>query len=273
MKRVEIRFFIALFVTAFLLTIDLYSQVDLPINQDPDKCYARASSTAVFESYLEDYLTYSKEESEIYAHDFTVILLKPEWKEWKYKSIDEIGSPFVTGGGNVLVLFSHPATYDTLYIPIDDKKGNPYYREIEFFELVEEGGEILDWVEIDCSLINYITVDFIFSNKESVLTDEARSIIYDEIYLVVSQNEGANFEVASYTDTRGDSETNLELTITRANEIVNYLCELGIERRRILPIGFGETKILNNCQDGVLCPDYLHEENNRIQFRAVSFPR
>jgi len=59
------------------------------------------------------------------------------------------------------------------------------------------------------------------------------------------------------------------LSKKRAQEVVNYLKNKGINSDRISAIGYGETKLLNHCKDGVKCTDYQHEQNRRTEFKVV----
>ncbi len=76
-------------------------------------------------------------------------------------------------------------------------------------------------------------------------------------------------EIASHTDANGDAEANRQLSQRRANAIVRYLAGEGIQKDRLIPVGYGESRLTNECADGVDCPDWKHQENRRTEFTVL----
>lgn len=69
-----------------------------------------------------------------------------------------------------------------------------------------------------------------------------------------------SFAVEGHADPRGDADTNLDLSRSRAESVVSYLVnEHGIDRQRLLPVGKGSAEPLNKTQ-----PDA--PENRRVTF-------
>ncbi len=91
----------------------------------------------------------------------------------------------------------------------------------------------------------------------------------DKLAGMLSLNPGLQIEIASYTDSRGNDQENLALTQKRADACYNYLVSKGISWSRMKARGYGETKLLNNCGNGILCLDEEHAENNRIEIRVT----
>lgn len=75
--------------------------------------------------------------------------------------------------------------------------------------------------------------------------------------------------VESYTDSRGDDETNLLLTKRRAKAIFDYICSKGVDPLRVGYEGYGETHLLNKCANGVKCSDAEHAVNDRTIVKIV----
>jgi len=80
---------------------------------------------------------------------------------------------------------------------------------------------------------------------------------YPEIYI----------EIDAHADTRGNSVYNMTLSEKRAYSVASYFIEKGIASFRIKSKGFGDTKPVNECLKGVVCPDSKHKENRRVEFR------
>ena len=92
----------------------------------------------------------------------------------------------------------------------------------------------------------------------------------DTIAKTLSDNPTFVIEIASHTDSRADSTYNNELSLRRAQSVVNYLVSKGIETERLRPRGYGESKLLNECKDGVSCPEEMHALNRRTTFSIIS---
>jgi outer membrane protein OmpA-like peptidoglycan-associated protein len=85
----------------------------------------------------------------------------------------------------------------------------------------------------------------------------------------LNDNSTLKIELHSHTDSRGNSNYNIELSQQRSNSIKNYLIENGINPQRIKAIGFGEQFLLNACSDGVNCTEEQHQKNRRTEFKVV----
>ncbi len=86
----------------------------------------------------------------------------------------------------------------------------------------------------------------------------------------LQDNPQLQVEVASYTDSRGTDSDNNDLTQRRAELVKQYLSAQGVRPDRITPRGYGETKLLNKCVNGILCLEEDHEVNNRIEITVRS---
>ena len=77
-------------------------------------------------------------------------------------------------------------------------------------------------------------------------------------------------KIEAHTDSRGKDKYNLELSDKRAKSTRDYLISVGIDPERILSaIGYGETRLLNKCSNGVKCTDEEHAVNRRSDFIIV----
>ncbi|MDM9632820.1 OmpA family protein [Robiginitalea aurantiaca] len=70
----------------------------------------------------------------------------------------------------------------------------------------------------------------------------------------------------SHTDSRGPDAYNLWLSQKRAEATVNYMISKGIAADRLQAEGYGETQLLNDCDDGVRCSAAEHQKNRRSEF-------
>ena len=79
-------------------------------------------------------------------------------------------------------------------------------------------------------------------------------------------------ELGSHTDARGKDSYNQALSQRRAQSAVNWIAERGIAAERLVAKGYGETVILNQCENGVRCDDEEHRFNRRTEFKILEGP-
>ncbi len=72
-------------------------------------------------------------------------------------------------------------------------------------------------------------------------------------------------EIRSYTDSRGPKTKNLKLSQGRADYVAEYLKNKGVNPVQILPLGFGESMLINHCADGIECSEEEHRQNRRTE--------
>lgn len=61
---------------------------------------------------------------------------------------------------------------------------------------------------------------------------------------LLNDNPNITIELSAHTDLIGDSVSNMELSQKRAQSVVTYLTQHGIESERLTPVGYGKTKPL-----------------------------
>jgi len=72
-------------------------------------------------------------------------------------------------------------------------------------------------------------------------------------------------EIRSYTDSRGAKSKNQKLSQSRADYVAKYLEQKGVNPQQILPVGYGESMLINHCADGVPCSEEEHRQNRRTE--------
>ncbi|MCB9603752.1 MAG: OmpA family protein [Sandaracinus sp.] len=58
---------------------------------------------------------------------------------------------------------------------------------------------------------------------------------------LLTRHPGARFEVAAHTDARGSAQANLRLSTRRAQRVVRWLRDHGVDGNRLVPRGYGES--------------------------------
>lgn len=92
----------------------------------------------------------------------------------------------------------------------------------------------------------------------------------NEIYYFMIENPEAVIELSSFTDARGPAPYNLTLSQERAESVVQFIVDnRSIPRDRIIPKGYGETRLVNHCKDGVSCSEQEHQLNRRTEIKVT----
>jgi outer membrane protein OmpA-like peptidoglycan-associated protein len=99
--------------------------------------------------------------------------------------------------------------------------------------------------------------------------DENGKAVLDKAVDAMKDYPKLVMEISSHTDSQSSSEYNLNLSKKRAQRAVDYVVSRGIDRKRLKATGYGESKLLNHCADGVECSDDEHKVNRRTEFKIT----
>jgi outer membrane protein OmpA-like peptidoglycan-associated protein len=114
------------------------------------------------------------------------------------------------------------------------------------------------------TIIENILFEF---NKAELLPQSKQTL--DKVILAMKSNLKFNVELSAHSDSKGSDAYNLKLSEQRANTSKAYIISKGIDAGRISAKGFGETKLLNNCGNNVICSDDEHAMNRRLEFKLI----
>jgi len=137
---------------------------------------------------------------------------------------------------------------------IEDEASGPAPKNME-----EEDGEAIQVIELE--YINYAL-------DQTEIKPEAAAIL-DKLIALMKEFPDLEMRVESHTDARGSDEYNMALSKRRAKAASDYLISKGIDPNRIIDKGYGETKLLNKCTNGVECAEEQHEVNRRSIVKVV----
>jgi len=115
--------------------------------------------------------------------------------------------------------------------------------------------------------LNNIYYDF---DDDKILKDSEPDLML--LKDLMDQYPSMVIELSSHTDSQGRDKYNKDLSQRRAESAKKWLVKKGIERNRIKPVGYGETQILNRCQNRVKCSDEEHRFNRRTEFKMIEGP-
>ncbi len=114
-----------------------------------------------------------------------------------------------------------------------------------------------------------IVIPNIYYDYDKATLRPESKVVLDSVLAFFKDNKDLTIEIGSHTDSRGSDAYNLKLSQARAQSVVDYLVEKGIDRGRLIATGYGETKLVNKCANGVQCTEEEHVLNRRTTFRIV----
>jgi len=112
-------------------------------------------------------------------------------------------------------------------------------------------------------------LDNIFYDLDKSNIREDAAIELNKLVLVMESNPGLKIELSSHTDSRGSDAYNLALSQRRAKSAVAFIISKGISKDRIVARGYGETKLINRCSNGVKCSKAEHQANRRTEVKVL----
>ncbi len=107
-----------------------------------------------------------------------------------------------------------------------------------------------------------------FDFDKASIREESYKVL-DNIVQYLNDNPDIRVELSAHTDSRGSDWYNLKLSERRAQSTVKFLVQKGISKSRLVPKGYGEKKILNQCKNYVKCTDEEHEFNRRVELKVL----
>mgnify|MGYP001176472777 CR=1 FL=1 len=134
--------------------------------------------------------------------------------------------------------------------------------------LTKKGGTTA-WREVPCTIPErgeILPIHYALGHHG--LTPESKRIIDQHVLSRMKENKSSLIEIGSHTDARGSDSFNQSLSELRAKSVIEYLISKGIEGRRLIAVGYGESKLLNNCGNTSNCSENEHAENRRTEFKV-----
>jgi outer membrane protein OmpA-like peptidoglycan-associated protein/Tol biopolymer transport system component len=149
------------------------------------------------------------------------------------------------------------------YVPAEEflypSDGKP--RIIDFY--LEPESVLAGYGDDLAKLLQLSTIYFDFDRYE--IRPDAE-VELQKVIAAMEKFPSLKIKANSHTDSRGPDAYNLWLSQKRAEATVDYMVSKGIARERLQWEGYGETRLINACDDGVRCSAEEHERNRRSEF-------
>lgn len=121
-----------------------------------------------------------------------------------------------------------------------------------------------------------IEIKGIYYALDSAYISDSSKKALDSLVNIMKANPTIKIELRSHTDCRAPKDYNRKLSQRRADSAVDYLRRNGIDSARMVPEGYGEDSLVNNCRcedgegPGLECTEAEHQENRRTTFKIIS---
>lgn len=134
-------------------------------------------------------------------------------------------------------------------------------REVTLLlEKEEESFKVGDDLAVTLN-IPIIYFDF---DKSNIRLDAAVEL--EKVVVVMKKYPTLKIDVRSHTDSRGTDSYNMKLSQRRNESTRAYIVSRGIDVNRLIGAGYGETRHVNKCKNGVKCSEEEHQLNRRSEF-------
>ncbi len=147
-------------------------------------------------------------------------------------------------------------------------KKDGYLFHSENFDLLDDEGGYKK-VEQNIEMVNIaenskITLkNLFFDVGKSNIKEESASEL-DRVIEFLNEYPKIKVEISGHTDNRGTKEKNLKLSQDRAQAVVTYLTDNGINKNRLVPVGYGMREPIkdNKTKEG-------RAQNRRVDFKII----
>ena len=201
----------------------------------------------------------------------------PRWKEFNY----ELACAELCGTGHwsmkrIVDIVSREeynawlATKESTYMTtVRGTDADPRLGQLLDFEIKERAQELradfqnaLDSENADDKTI---LLKHVFYNTGSAALSDLSKYELDNLTNILKSNSNVNVELAGHTDSQGDDDSNLTLSQNRAQNVMDYLTNKGLDNSRLKYTGYGETSPIgdNGTEEG-------RELNRRTELRIIS---
>jgi len=167
--------------------------------------------------------------------------------------------PDLEQGKKYFVTVTHPV-FETFEGPVA-------YKAKETNLVFELKKRELELSEVDLAKILGIRIIYFDLDKHFIRTDAALEL--QKIADIMKEYPQMRIDVRSHTDSRSAAVYNQKLSQKRADATREWLISQGIAADRLTAHGYGESKLVNQCADGIICSDEEHQINRRSEFIII----
>lgn len=149
------------------------------------------------------------------------------------------------------------------YVPAEEYL-NKSYGKPRIIDFYLERDVVTGGFGDDLAKLLQLSTIYFDLNKYNIRPDAEIEI--QKVIVAMEKYPSLKIKVNSHTDSRGNDAYNLWLSQKRAESTVKYMISKGISADRLQGEGFGESRLVNECFNGVPCSKEQHQLNRRSEF-------
>lgn len=260
-----------------------------PVNSSEDDFAIRFKDSST--GYLSSNRQGGKGNDDIYTFQLNASLVEPAFTKLCGKVVNKTT---LTPIANAVVTLTDSSRNERRQISTD-KEGcfcfrldtvSTYQIKAEKTGYLHDNGMSVDISTLDNqdSVFVLVKLDSILLNHPQRLFDQINNIYFDfdkwdlkpemkadvdKLVHILQMEPTLKVKIAAYTDSRGKPAYNMKLSQKRAESVVEYLKEKGIDEDRLEAKGYGATHLVNGCSAGVPCTEAEHLQNRRVEFTLL----
>lgn len=146
-------------------------------------------------------------------------------------------------------------------------------KSVDTSTIEMKGRSIRIDIDLFCLSGNIVLKDIYYDLDKSNIRPDA-AIELDKLVSLMKKYPQMKIELGSHTDCRASFTYNMALSKRRAASAVLYLEQHGINRKRLVAAGYGETRLVNgcSCEGGTVvpCSEAEHQMNRRTEIKILS---
>ena len=124
-------------------------------------------------------------------------------------------------------------------------------------------------IEVGTDLAKVLDIEIIYFDLDKWNIRPDAAVDLQKVIAVMKEHPTMVVDIRSHTDSRQTHQYNERLSDRRAKSTLEYMVKNGIERNRLTAKGYGETRLVNGCSDGVPCSEAEHQKNRRSEFIVI----
>ena len=91
----------------------------------------------------------------------------------------------------------------------------------------------------------------------------------NELATFLKGHRNWKIEISAHTDATHTHKYNQWMSERRAKRVADYLIKMGVDAQHIVSHGYGETRPVNRCSEGVKCSEEEHQMNRRTEIKVL----
>lgn len=158
---------------------------------------------------------------------------------------------------------------DAKKITTGDEKGLKLELGLNLEKNKAKAPEIESELTINAEGQEIIKINPIYFDLDKSYIRPDAAIELEKVIRIMNKYPTMVVQGTSHTDSRGSDNYNASLSRRRAKSTVDYIKSKGVDPSRISSMGYGETRLVNHCTNGVKCGKGEHQMNRRTEFVVI----